>query len=167
MKIPTIISALTLYSRNLKKLIPFKYLNFSNKKDLELLDKPEEINKKLDFRKKRLKTLLWVDDRINPMERKMDWLGYSPVGREVKVVWIKSYTEFKLWLELNGKPDGVCFDYNLGIDAPTGYECAKYLIEFCRRNKLKLPSWSSQCTNPSEKAKINRLLKSANTSHMY
>jgi len=141
-----------------------------------VLIQPELLSKKLGNisteskkikKKKRLKNLVWLDDTLNPQDPRMDWLAYSPVGREVNVVWIKSYAEFKLWLELNGKPDGICFDYNLGIGAPTGYECAKYLVDFCRRNKLKLPSWSSQCTNPGEKVKINRLLKSAVTVYEY
>ncbi|WP_205619191.1 cyclic-phosphate processing receiver domain-containing protein [Christiangramia echinicola] len=127
---------------------------------MKVITKPVDITEGIESKNEEL-TLLWLDDRINPLDSRMDWLAYSPLGREVNVVWIKSYSEFRRWLELNGQPDGICFDYNLGINVPTGYDCAQYLISYCRRNKLKLPVWSSQCPNPVEKAKINRLLKSA------
>lgn len=104
------------------------------------------------------KTLLWLDDRLNPNDPRMDWLAYSPVGREVEVIWIKNFYEFRNWIELNGLPDGICFDHDLGIDTPSGLACAEWLIQYCQSRSLKLPSWSSQSTNPEKKARINRLL---------
>jgi hypothetical protein len=90
----------------------------------------------------------------------MDWLAYSPVGRNVDVIWVKSLGEFKNWIKQNGLPEAICFDYDLGDTNPTGYDCAIWLIQYCQHNQLVLPSWASQCTNPLQKAYIKRLLKS-------
>ena len=88
----------------------------------------------------------------------MDWLSYSPIGREVKVVWVKNIIDFKTWIQKNGLPDAICFDYDLK-DSSTGFDCAKWLVEYCQFNKLLPPLWSSQSTNPDGKVRINRLLK--------
>lgn len=105
------------------------------------------------------KTLLWLDDRLNPNDPRMDWLAYSPVGREVEVIWIKNFYEFRNWIELNGLPDGICFDHDLGSRDYDGYDCAKWLVNYCRNKKLQLPLWASQSPNPEQKVRINRFLK--------
>lgn len=35
------------------------------------------------------KTLLWLDDRRNPFDTQVDWLIFSPIGRDVDVVWVQ------------------------------------------------------------------------------
>ena len=105
------------------------------------------------------KTLLWLDDKLNPDDSRMDWLAYSPVGREVEVIWIKNFYEFRNWIELNGLPDGICFDHDLGSRDYNGYDCAKWLVNYCRNKKLQLPLWASQSPNPEQKVRINRFLK--------
>ncbi len=108
---------------------------------------------------KKNKVLLWLDDSIDPMEEKMDWLSFSPVGREVDVTWVKNFHEFQKWISKKGLPDAICFDDNLGKNEPTGYDCAKWLIKYCREHKIPLPLWTSQSADPIEKAKIKKLLK--------
>ena len=88
----------------------------------------------------------------------MDWLSYSPVGRNVNVIWIKNYIDFKNWIKTNGLPGAICFDYDLG-ETKNGFDCAKWLIDYCRNYHLHPPLWTSQSTDPEGKAKINRLLK--------
>ncbi|MDT0678653.1 cyclic-phosphate processing receiver domain-containing protein [Autumnicola musiva] len=107
-----------------------------------------------------MKTLLWLDDKLNPMDTRMDWLAFSPIGREVEVVWVKNMMEFRNWIQKNGLPDAICFDHDLGDSSPNGYDCAKWLIKYCQENQLSLPLWASQCTNPLQKANINKLLRS-------
>ena len=46
------------------------------------------------------KKLLWLDDYRNPYES--DWLIFSPIGRDVDVIWLKSYNEFIEYIEQNG-----------------------------------------------------------------
>lgn len=110
------------------------------------------------------KTLLWLDDRLNPMDPRMDWLSFSPVGREVKVIWVKNFHEFQNWIYNNGLPKGICFDHDLGKDKLTGYDCAAWLIKYCTEHNNPLPLWSSQCADPAAKAKIKKLLKSYSAS---
>ena len=106
-----------------------------------------------------MKTLLWLDDIRDPTDVRMDWLAYSPIGREVKVVWLMDFYEFRNWIQQYGLPDGICFDHDLGEDTPTGYDCAKWLVDYCLDNRLLPPLWSSQSANPVGKANINRLLR--------
>ncbi|WP_245566885.1 cyclic-phosphate processing receiver domain-containing protein [Christiangramia portivictoriae] len=112
-----------------------------------------------EFKIKNKKTLLWLDDMRDPNDIRMDWLAYSPIGREVEVVWLKDHYKFRNWIQVHGLPDGICFDHDLGKDTPTGYDCAKWLVNYCLDNKLSLPLWSSQSANPVGKANINRLLR--------
>ena len=121
--------------------------------------KPQSANVNETEKNKRLSTLLWLDDRINPLESRMDWLTYSPIGRKINVIWVRDFSDFKGWICANGLPDAICFDYDLGENSPTGYDCAKWLIDYCQKNRLSLPLWSSQSTNPEGKARMNRLLR--------
>ena len=142
----------TAYFVNLWKLWLFKKLKL--KKTV-----PSSTTNIQDSNRRHAKTLLWLDDKLNPNDARMDWLAYSPVGREVEVIWIKNYHEFINWIELNGLPDGICFDHDLGSLDYNGYDCAIWLVNYCRNKKLQLPPWASQSTNPEQKMRINRFLK--------
>lgn len=111
------------------------------------------------------KTLLWLDDCRDPFENP-DWLIFSPIGKDINVVWVQSYTEFVDWISKNGLPDGICFDHDLGdeiigeaIDGKSGMDCAKWLVEYCMDNSLKLPSYNVQSANPVGKENIIGLLE--------
>lgn len=98
------------------------------------------------------RTLLWLDDVRNPVER--DWLVFSPIGRDVDVVWVKSYFEFTTWIKKNGLPDAICFDHDLGTHNGDGYECAKWLCKYCDVHNEKLPAYAVQSANPVGKENI-------------
>jgi hypothetical protein len=125
-----------------------------------------------------MKTLLWLDDIRNPLED--DWLVFSPIENP-KVFWVKSYQEFTDWIIDNGLPDGICFDHDLGlpnhfsrinngiskrqsrkqkIQEKTGYDCAKWLVDYCMDYNKPLPLYNIQSANPVGKDNINGLLKS-------
>ena len=128
-----------------------------------------------------MKTLLWLDDYRDPM--KDNWLVFSPLPREgLEVYWVKSYPEFIEWILNHGLPDAICFDHDLADGHyhqnmqegvlnynsddfnsndynKTGYHCAKWLIEYCMDNKLKLPLYNIQSANPVGKENIDKLLK--------
>jgi hypothetical protein len=126
-----------------------------------------------------MKKLLWLDDYRNPFEN--DWLNFSPIEHPFETIWLKSYSEFVEWITKNGLPDGICFDHDLGMEVAlkarakgmskresrklkqlekTGHDCAKWLVEYCLDNKLKLPKWNVQSANPVGKDNINGLLLS-------
>ena len=107
-----------------------------------------------------MRTLIWLDDLRDPKDLRLDWLAYSPIGKEVEVIWVKNMQEFVSWIQANGLPEGICFDHDLGENEPTGYDCAKWLVEYCLDNKVLPPLWACQSANPVGKVNINRLLKS-------
>ena len=96
-------------------------------------------------------TLLWLDDIRDPNTN--NWLDrFSPVKPiyDYYVVWVKSYKEFKDWIDSNGLPAAVCFDHDLGDvgdNEKTGYDCAKYLVQFCIDNDLDIPKFGIQSSN--------------------
>lgn len=128
-----------------------------------------------------MKKLLWLDDFRNPFIG--NWLTYSPIPEPFETTWVKSYNEFTEYITKNGLPDAICFDHDLAqqhmnyyfahgghanppdpitaeFEERTGYDCAKWLIEYCMDNRLKLPKWSVQSANPCGSDNINGLLVS-------
>lgn len=106
-------------------------------------------------------TLLWLDDYRDPLDQNVDWMIFSPIGRDVDIVWVKSYDEFCTYLDNNPMPDGICFDHDLGDEQSyvnisaneithekTGYSAAKYLVEKCIGTHTRLPKFNSQSSNP-------------------
>lgn len=119
-----------------------------------------------------MKRLLWLDDYRDPFDKEVDWLVFSPIGRDVEIHWVKSYQDFVRWVTENGLPDGICFDHDLGftneyyiennLPSPliekTGYDCAKWLVDYCINNKFELPLYNIQSANPIGKENIDKLL---------
>jgi len=127
-----------------------------------------------------MKTLLWLDDIRNPY--KDNWVkDFSPLGIEYPLVyWVKDYGGFCTYIKANGLPDGICFDHDLGLPnhfkringgmsktqskklkplEKTGYDCAKWLVDYCLDRKLPLPLYNIQSSNPAGKENIDALLK--------
>jgi len=103
-----------------------------------------------------MKKLLWLDDCRNPFEN--DWLNFSPIGKDVEVIWCKTYDEFVNTILNNGLPNAICFDHDLG-EEKSGMDCVKWLVEFCYETKNFIPSYSIQSANPVGKENIDKLLK--------
>ena len=107
------------------------------------------------------KTLLWLDDIRNPYTG--SWLYSFAPEYEIQnsVMWVKSYDEFTKWITEKGLPDMIGFDHDLGIENGVelnGYDCAKWLIEYCIDNDLTPPKWVVQSDNPVGRGNINGLL---------
>ncbi len=132
-----------------------------------------------------MKTLLWLDAMRNPFQYYQDgdtWHSqFSPIRMPYETVWVKSFLEFTKWITKNGLPDGICFDHDLGEDvakekvssdmnkkkareekgvAKSGMDCAKWIVEYCLDNNLKLPPYNIQSSNPAGKANIDSFLYS-------
>ncbi len=151
------------HSHILRNLLFLKDFLSMGSQNLFALNRPAFIKKSATVpikksRKIGRKTLIWLDDRINPLEKKMDWLAFSPIGRDVNIIWLKDINEFQTWIHTNGVPDAICFDYDLS-NSFNGLDCAEVLIDYCYNHQLLPPQWSSHSTNPEGKARINRLLK--------
>jgi hypothetical protein len=134
---------------------------------------------------KKLKTLIWLDDTRNPFEN--NWLVFSPIDQPYNVIWVKQYEEFVNYIIKNGLPEAICFDHDLGLvidpnsefktingeissfslniyddNEKTGYDCAKFLVDYCIDNNLNLPLYNIQSANPVGKENIDSLLKNYN-----
>lgn len=131
--------------------------------------------------------LLWLDDTRNPFEG--TWLNdYSPeyldheTSDDLNVVWVKSFKEFKNWIETYGLPSTIGFDHDLGEDvarelvssgvnkkkarlikkeSPSGYDAAKWLCDYCADNNKKIPKWFIQSANPTGRDNIENYLNNA------
>ena len=127
-----------------------------------------------------MKKLLWLDDIRNPFIT--DWLmQYAPqfAYGEGETIWVKSYSEFIDWINTNGLPDMISFDHDLGEDVAketvsngmskrqariqkretkSGFDCAKWLVEYCMDKDLDLPEIGIQSANPVGADNIRGLL---------
>lgn len=80
---------------------------------------------------------------------------------------VRSYDAFIEWVKENGLPDEVSFDHDLsdirthteGSREYTGYDCAKWLCEYCWENGLPIPKWNIHSANPVGKSNIEFIMK--------
>ena len=88
------------------------------------------------------------------MQLYLDDLRPTPEGFDR----VYSYEEFVDYLEKEGLPDFISFDHDLGEDL-SGYDCAKYLVEYCLAHQRPLPDYQVHSQNPVGKENIERLLE--------
>ena len=88
------------------------------------------------------------------MQLYLDDLRPTPEGFDR----VYSYEEFVAYLERKGLPDFISFDHDLGEDF-SGYDCAKYLVEYCLAHQLPLLDYQVHSQNPVGKENIERLLE--------
>ena len=114
-----------------------------------------------------MKTILWLDDIKNPFVEGMDWWftiqylkeEYLEIDdEECEVHWAKTQSEFENYIKENGLPDLISFDNDLGIGNGEGYDCAKWLVEYCLDNNVQCPKWFVHSSNPVAKENIEKLL---------
>jgi hypothetical protein len=88
---------------------------------------------------------LFLDDERSPM----DVFSYTQRFFYVDRVWliVRCYDEFIDIINKNGLPSIISFDHDLsdvenGTDKEkTGLDCAKWLIEYCLDNEMKVPDY--------------------------
>ena len=95
-----------------------------------------------------MKKLLWLDDFRNPV----DYLD-----GDYDISWVKNYSKFCNYISENGLPDIVCFDHDLG-EEKSGYDCAKFLVNFCQNHNLDIPEFDIQSSNSVGKDNIRSLM---------
>ena len=105
-------------------------------------------NRKKGYNKLEMQRLLWLDDYRNPK---------NYLIRDYEITWVKTFEEFCSHLEKNGLPDIVCFDHDLGTEK-SGYDCAKYLVNYCQQHNLDIPQYDIQSSNVVGKENIRSLM---------
>ena len=97
-------------------------------------------------------------------------MKFPPV---IEWVIVRSYAEFVQAVTNRGVPNFVSFDHDLSDfdaaraannEAPTertGYDCAKWLANYCFDNKFKMCEYAVHSMNPVGKSNIESLITSS------
>ena len=129
---------------------------------------------------------LFLDDYRQPIDCAQYMYRYGIDCKIYHNEWliVRSYKQFIDYIKENGLPYFISFDHDLGdveelklelskeewFDFEnntefTGMDCAKWLVNYCLDNDLKLPNFAVHSANPSGAANINGLLKSFNKNY--
>ena len=129
-----------------------------------------------------MKTLLWLDDIRDPNDNIWwNWIAKEGVNlTHFNLVWVKSYDEFTKWIKFNGLPEVICFDHDLGEDVAqdrvsrgmskrgarklkretlSGFDCTKWLVEYCLDKQMPFPEYRIQSANPVGAENIRGLIE--------
>lgn len=74
---------------------------------------------------------------------------------------VYDYDEFVNFINKNGVPEFISFDHDLG-EGKTGFDCAKFLVEFCLDNGVSEINFQVHSQNPVGKENIEKLLDNFN-----
>lgn len=96
--------------------------------------------------------ILWLDDVRNPIY----YIGPEPAN--TKYVWVKTYGDFVSFIKGNDMPDMICFDHDLGL-GKNGFDCAKFLVEYCLNMNVDLPEYHVHSMNPIGAENIKKLFE--------
>lgn len=131
-------------------------------------------------------TVLWLDDQRDPYKylntnRQSDTFirnkqFYDNLSKQYRVnfVWVKNLYQFIGYIEKNGLPQFVSFDHDLnsrgggeGLNDEqkmnnNGVNCAKWLVDYCKKTGQPLPKFYVHSANPKHGPEINRILTSEN-----
>jgi hypothetical protein len=116
---------------------------------------------------------LFLDDIRIPK----DAIGLVPSNLN-KFYWeddwaiVRDFQQFCNYLQKFGVPDFVSFDHDLADEhygdftadnwvEKTGYECAKWLVDYCVEMGVKLPDYQVHSANPVGKKNIESYLLNA------
>jgi hypothetical protein len=69
-------------------------------------------------------------------------------------------TKFKIWMPGDDEYEGLNITVDYGPEK-TGHDCAKWLVDYCDRNKLKFPFYLVHSMNPIGKQRIVDYITSA------
>jgi len=115
---------------------------------------------------------LFLDDERYP--KNVSWISLPLVEWTV----VRNYDQFVKIITERGLPNNVSFDHDLAdahyqhyietrgqgdpntavFKEKTGYECARWLKEYCTNNHLPIPPFTVHSMNPIGKQNIIRLL---------
>ena len=122
---------------------------------------------------------LFLDDIRVPTD--ITWVAI-PVDQHYTVV--RNYKEFVDLITLRGLPKYICYDHDLAdshyghglkndeipynsYNEKTGYDCAKWLVDYCFAKKLKNPPFIVHSLNPIGKKNIESYIINYNNSLQY
>jgi hypothetical protein len=112
---------------------------------------------------------LFLDDVREPNQ--VTWARFP----QHNIAIVRNYDEFTKHVSTFGLPGFVCFDHDLddqhyyaGLSGksnygpvPTGYDCAKWLVDFCENSGNKFPDYVVHSMNPVGKKNIESYIENA------
>lgn len=120
--------------------------------------------------------LLVLDDFRDPNNHQYTsfYLLYFDFRNFDEIIWVKDHYEFVDYIKANGLPTAISFDHDLSDEhyrifcskeaweeyhlysdhVPTGYDSAKFLIDYCFEKQLKLPIYYAHTQNPAGRVNI-------------
>lgn len=120
---------------------------------------------------------LYLDD-IRIPENSFDYTGNKMYLTPDWVI-VRSYDEFVKHVTENGLPETVSFDHDLAhehynkdmykgseynkhyetFEEKTGYDCVKWMVNYCIDNEKKFPNWYLHTMNPAGKINMESYIK--------
>lgn len=131
-------------------------------------------------------TILWLDDQRDPYKYLKTKSMSATFARNKKFyddllkqynanfVWVKNLYQFIDYIENNGVPQFVSFDHDLnnrgggeGLNDEqklnnNGVNCAKWLVNYCKKMGQPLPKFYIHSANPKRGLEINKVLTNEN-----
>ena len=115
-------------------------------------------------------TILWLDDIRDPYKyfkkkpnsetfiKNKQYYDNLLKSNNVNFIWVKNFDEFTNFILNNGLPQFISFDHDLGAGLKKGYDCAKWLIDYCIETNSNLPQFYVHSANPNGQREINGIL---------
>lgn len=119
---------------------------------------------------------LFLDDERKPSD--VTWVNIGFYPTQCKIV--RNFNDFVHVIQEHGLPNNISFDHDLAdfhykamieevngnknVDygpEKTGYDCAKWLVEYCIENSQKIPNFVVHSLNPIGRERINQYLEKA------
>jgi hypothetical protein len=125
--------------------------------------------------------VLFLDDVRNP-----DDITWAAFPREEMTFIVRTYDAFVTQVKTSGLPAFVCFDHDLADEhyaamlkenesdpvkqleaivdygsEKTGYDCVKWLVDYCVDQKVKFPKYIVHSMNPAGKDRIEGYVENA------
>ena len=101
---------------------------------------------------------LFLDDERHPQD--VFWVDWIANPSDWTVV--RSYDDFVEWVQTHGLPAFISFDHDLGqtdgVVNKTGYDCAKWLVDWCLDHNLTCPMTNVHSKNQVGAVNIAALL---------
>lgn len=131
-------------------------------------------------------TVLWLDDQRDPYRylstkstsntflRNKKFYDDLMRQYDVEFIWVKNMYQFIEHIEKNGVPQFVSFDHDLnnrgggeGLSDEqklnnNGVNCAKWLVNYCKRTGQPLPKFYIHSANPKHGPEIAKVLTAEN-----
>jgi hypothetical protein len=113
-----------------------------------------------------MEKVLWLDDLRDPSQGQFKiWLNLA-FGENLDVTWVKNYDEFVKYFKKNEMPYAISFDHDLGneltdhpeLNEKTGLDCAKWIVDYCMNNAVRLPKYFVHSANPVGRENIQSYL---------